>query len=179
LAIYKSIGQLCTVQKSQPAIPAHLPPTSTPVVSPSVVAAEPPQLVVVGSAAVDITARAATVDASLSIHSTSPGNVALSLGGVGRNVAEAAHRVIAKPHAVQLISAIGVDSFGRLMHDETARIGMRTDGLVEVPSARTAVCNMVLDGKGDLVSGVADMDVVDELKGDIVGISILLFESMC
>lgn len=69
-----------------------------------------------------------------------------------------------------MISAVGKDSFGRLLVDEMSRMGMRTDGLLSVESGsqtddgRTAVCNMVLDGKGGLVGGVADMDIILSLK---------------
>lgn len=72
-----------------------------------------------------------------------------------------------------LVSAVGKDSFGRLLVDEMGRMGMRTDGLLtagqsenqaEADDGRTAVCNMVLDGKGGLVGGVADMDIILSLK---------------
>jgi pseudouridylate synthase / pseudouridine kinase len=122
---------------------------------------------------VDITARAAPSTSALGAHSTSPGNVGLSLGGVARNVAEAAHRLLAQPDSVQLVTAAGSDSFGRLLEDETSRLGMRVDGFIRVPAARTAVCNMILDDRGSLVSGVADMDVVDGLESGVVSWSLV------
>jgi pseudouridine-5'-phosphate glycosidase/pseudouridine kinase len=125
----------------------------------------PPKLMVIGSAAVDITAHSA-LPSTASEHSTSPGSISLSLGGVARNVAEAAHRIVSSSpthlDTVQLVSAVGDDSFGRLLKEETSRIGMRIDGLVDVQAA-TAVCNLVLDAQGALVGGVADMGIVDKL----------------
>jgi pseudouridylate synthase / pseudouridine kinase len=122
---------------------------------------------VIGSAAIDITAQSA-LPSSASEHSTSPGSVSLSLGGVGRNMAEAAHRVLSlapgNQDSVQLVSAIGDDAFGRLLKEEIARMKMRLDGFIKA-EARTAVCNLVLDTEGALVGGVADMDVIEKVDG--------------
>ncbi|KAH9898318.1 indigoidine synthase A-like protein [Cubamyces lactineus] len=132
----------------------------------------PAKLVIVGSAAVDITARADPVPSATSansnLHTTAPGEVALTAGGVGRNVAEAAHRILtsySKDHSsvTALVSPIGDDPFGQLLVSQTKEVGLRTDGFINTPKARTAVCNMVLDSAGDLVGGVADMDVIRTL----------------
>lgn len=144
----------------------------------------PAKLVSIGSTNVDITAQAAPETASDTIlgqHSTLPGAVTLSLGGVSRNIAEAAHRVLSPTNDatqvasgdVLLVSALARDAFGRLLVEETARMGMRTDGLLEAAAAdgaRTAVCNMVLDGQGGLMGGIADMDVMRLLEKDKVRI---------
>ncbi|KAI0335190.1 indigoidine synthase A-like protein [Cubamyces sp. BRFM 1775] len=133
---------------------------------------QPAKLVIVGSAAVDITARADPVPgatgANTNLHTTAPGEVALTAGGVGRNVAEAAHRILtsySKDHSslTALVSPIGDDPFGQLLVSETKQVGLRTDGFISVPKARTAVCNMVLDSAGGLIGGVADMDVIRTL----------------
>jgi pseudouridylate synthase / pseudouridine kinase len=129
------------------------------------------KLMVIGSTAVDVTSQARVMpvtDASLGRHSTSPGTVGLHLGGVGRNVAEAAYRIStskfqAKASATVLVSLVGDDSFGRLLLEEMRRIGMRTDG-VTTTHQRSAVCNMVLDGSGNLIGGVADMDIVQSIE---------------
>ncbi|ETW86879.1 hypothetical protein HETIRDRAFT_377513 [Heterobasidion irregulare TC 32-1] len=131
------------------------------------------KLLVVGSAAVDITSQASISDQGGGLHSTTPGSVSVSLGGVGRNMAEAAHRILmlqstSSSSTTILISAVGGDSFGRLLVDEMGRMGMRTDGLVHFESSRSAVCNMVLDSGGNLVGGVADMDIISSLKPEKV-----------
>jgi pseudouridine-5'-phosphate glycosidase/pseudouridine kinase len=117
-------------------------------------------LIVVGSAAVDITAQAqAGVENTLIMQSTAPGRVSVSLGGVARNIAEAAHRVMISRSpelSSLLVSAIGDEHFGRLLTNETTGIGMRTDGLVK-SDKRTSVCNMILDSGGSLIGGIADM----------------------
>jgi pseudouridylate synthase / pseudouridine kinase len=129
------------------------------------------ELVVVGCTAVDVTSQAhAAADVTLASQSTVPGAVSTSLGGVGRNIAEAAHRILSVSSQrlnaqTVLVSPIGNDLFGRLLVEETERLGMRSDGLQLIQSKRSAVCNMVLDGKGDLISGVADMDIIQEFEG--------------
>ena len=125
-----------------------------------------------GSAAIDITARADPVPGGArsnnNLHTTTPGVVSLTSGGVGRNVAEAAHRILSSfskdlASSAVLVSPVGQDAFGKLLQSESERIGMRTDGLIEVTGARTAVCNMVLDSAGGLTGGVADMDIIRTL----------------
>ena len=126
---------------------------------------------VVGCAAVDVTSRAnASVETALASQSTVPGGVSTTLGGVGRNIAEAAHRVLGASRGQQtvLVSPIGNDLFGRLLVEETERLGMRSDGLHQVEAERSAVCNMVLDGTGDLISGVADMGIIQAYEGSVV-----------
>jgi pseudouridine-5'-phosphate glycosidase/pseudouridine kinase len=109
---------------------------------------------------------------STSVHSTTPGVVSLSLGGVGRNIAEACHRIISTrspvlQSATMLVSLVGNDPFGKLLREETQQLGMRVDGLVE-SDKRSAVCNIVLDSVGGLIGGVADMDIIHSLDSRTV-----------
>jgi len=146
------------------AVSITLPPSETPA-----------KLVVVGSAAIDVVAQARTIpdaDSSCGRHSTSPGTVALHLGGVGRNMAEAAHRVSiskfqSRPSETMLVSSVGDDSLGRLLLEEMRTIGMRTDGIT-TRGRKSAVCNMVLDGSGNLIGGVADMDIIHSIEPEMV-----------
>lgn len=134
----------------------------------------PSPLVIVGSAAMDITSRACKqpgLESTHSLHSTTPGSVSLSPGGVGRNVAEATHRILSKTSSSQapvLVSLVGEDIMGRVLRDELSRIGMRTDGLISTPEKTSAVCNMVMDTEGGLIAGVADMDIVESLEGKAI-----------
>ncbi|PWZ03016.1 hypothetical protein BCV70DRAFT_197250 [Testicularia cyperi] len=121
-------------------------------------------VLIFGAAAVDLTSQA-SVPATAA--TTYPGRVSLTLGGVARNVAEAATRVLASTshqRAVKLVSPRGRDDFGAVLKSGMEAQGMRVDGLFEVAEVederiRTAVCSLLLDGAGDLVSGVADMDI--------------------
>jgi len=126
----------------------------------------------------DITSRARKqpgTETTHSLYSTTPGLVSLSPGGVGRNIAEATHRILSKksgPQTPVLVSLIGDDIMGGVLRNELSRIGMRTDGLVPILGKASAVCNMVLDTEGGLITGVADMDIIESLEGTAVSISI-------
>ncbi|KAF8898797.1 indigoidine synthase A-like protein [Infundibulicybe gibba] len=115
-------------------------------------------LMIIGSAAVDITSQISLNNGAFSKQSTVPGSVRTSLGGVARNIAEASSRILSSqvsspsPLLVSLI--------------ETAGLGMRTDGLITTEK-QTAVCNLVLDSDGNLITGIADMDITAALKGPI------------
>ncbi|KAG6336097.1 hypothetical protein ID866_2994 [Astraeus odoratus] len=125
-------------------------------------------MVVVGCAAVDITSKIQETS-DISEKTTYPGMLSLTLGGVGRNIAEAAHRVLARPEkgnaATLLVAPIGEDAFGKFIVDSTQSIGMRTDGLLSIAGQRSAVCNLLLDAKGGLQGGVADMELPQLWKG--------------
>jgi pseudouridylate synthase / pseudouridine kinase len=129
-------------------------------------------VVIIGSAAVDITAQASSSsDANVAVHSTAPGHIKLTLGGVGRNIAEASHRVMAAKYpelSSVLLAPIGKDAFGDLLVNELQAYKMRIDGLSRTDD-RTAVCNIVLDSNGALVGGVADMGITEAFTGDQVG----------
>lgn len=111
-------------------------------------------------------------------QSTAPGTVSLTVGGVARNIAEAAHRVLSAdpngdPSATLLLSPVGVDELAPFLFREHSRLGMRSDGFLRVKSDRTAVCNMVLDSNGSLVGGVADMDIIRDIPEEIVRTSFI------
>jgi len=125
--------------------------------------------IVVGCAAVDITSQpqAAT---ELDLNTTLPGKVSVSLGGVARNIAEAAHRVmsgaIGEGAATLLVAPVGDDAFGSMITDLTESLGMRTDGLMPIHGQRSSVCNLFLDAQGELQSGIADMDLTLAWEAD-------------
>ncbi|KIJ68504.1 hypothetical protein HYDPIDRAFT_36968 [Hydnomerulius pinastri MD-312] len=132
-------------------------------------------VIVAGCAAVDITSQVQETT-GLDQKTTFPGRVSLSLGGVARNIAEAAHRVLSgapgQVPAALLVAPVGEDAFGNLITNLTRSLGMRTDGLLSVQGQRSSVCNLLLDAQGGLQSGVADMDLTQAWKADQI-ISVL------
>ena len=120
----------------------------------------------------DITAQERPgINADFARQSTVPGHVRISSGGVGRNIAEATHRILqarsSKLSSV-LLAPIGKDVFGEILVKELSDSGMRIDGLLEYKDEESAVCNLVLDGQGALVGGVADMDINCRVTADTV-----------
>lgn len=61
---------------------------------------------------------------------------------------------------------------GRVLQDELSRMGMRTEGLILNPGTASAVCNMVLDAEGGLITGVADTHIAELLEGTMVNLFI-------
>ncbi|RXK41433.1 hypothetical protein M231_01339 [Tremella mesenterica] len=133
-----------------------------------------PTVLVFGAAAIDITSSASK---SLEDRTTTPGEIRVSPGGVGRNIAEAAQNLL-PPNSVRLISSIGAtilprstveitDDLGLILKSEMLRMGLRTDGLINHVGSRTASCSLMLE-KQDLVVGVADMDIIHNLTPDKV-----------
>ncbi|KAJ7244751.1 indigoidine synthase A-like protein [Mycena haematopus] len=125
--------------------------------------AVPAKVMVVGCAAVDISAQSNDISGP-GLHSTRAGIVTLGLGGVARNIAEACHRM---GTSALLVAGLGSDPWGQLLRDETKAIGMRTDGFID-RNERTAVCNLFLDSRGDLQHGIADMGISQKLTADLV-----------
>lgn len=100
-----------------------------------------------------------------SLHTTFPGKVKFSPGGVARNVAEAAHRILStsrnsRDTQVLLISPVGNDYAGETLVNDCRRLGMRTDGIL-FKEGRTAICSQVLDSNGELLTGIADMSILE------------------
>ena len=117
------------------------------------------RIMVIGCAAMDITAQA--LEPSLSDPSTAPGSIDITVGGVAHNIARAAHAMLEDKRAVVLVAPKADDTLGKLMQGEMHASRMRTDALIQ--SARTPMCNLVLDADGELVTGIADMRVLDDV----------------
>ncbi len=117
-------------------------------------------VVVVGGTNMDVVAR---TSAPLVAGTSNPGSTRISPGGVGRNVA-ACLGLLGAP--VRLVSAVGQDAFGDEALRVTAACGVDVSGVRRVPHAATGTYTAVLDHRGELVSAVSDMAVVDDLELD-------------
>eukprot|EP00624_Nannochloropsis_granulata_P004293 evm.model.NODE_31514_length_16249_cov_62.452766.3 len=147
---------------------------------PSQASTPPPQVLVVGGAVLDLVGspKPASHDDQNNIMqriqrlergTSSPGIIRQKEGGVARNVAEGLTRLGV---STALVSAVAQDpagaallaslrALGPLLHLD----GNNSDGKGELfyqapyPAHRTASCLVALDGAGDLVAAVADMDI--------------------
>ncbi|KAK3819735.1 MAG: indigoidine synthase A-like protein [Benniella sp.] len=141
-------------------------------------------IMVIGGTVVDITATAH--EASSMLNSSFPGTARISLGGVGRNVAEG----ICKLHAngCVFVSAVGGerkhqdsatvavggatvaagdatdDLFGSWLISEIERKGIHQLEIHPIPGARTATYTAIHDSTGNLLSAIADMGVFELLS---------------
>lgn len=75
---------------------------------------------------------------------------------MGRNVAEAAQRLVPNGLRVDLVSPVGQDMLGTIVRTELQRSNMHDTSLIPC-DGRTASVSLHLNECGDLVTGVADM----------------------
>lgn len=95
------------------------------------------------------------------LNTSNPAVITQSLGGVGGNVARAAHLMGAD---VQLCSAVGDDLSGSAVLAALRTAGMSTTGVQTLSSdsgSRTAQYVAVNDSNKDLVMGMADMAILE------------------
>lgn len=117
------------------------------------------QVMVFGCASVDITAQSR--QKQMFASSTTPGRIHASAGGVAHNVARATHALIKDKQAVVLVAPMANDVFGKVLLQDMLTVScMRTDALA--PSSHTAICNLLLGAHGELIHGIADMEVVEK-----------------
>lgn len=96
---------------------------------------------------------------------SNPARAAASYGGVARNVAENLAR-LGVP--VALVSCVGDDAVAPALLAHAAAAGIDVAGVRRVVGATTAEYVAVLDPAGDLVLGVAAMDVLAQIRADDV-----------
>ena len=105
------------------------------------------------------------------LYTSNPAAITQSLGGVGSNVARAAHLMGAQ---VRLCSAVGDDLSGRAALEALNAAGMSTAGVRTLPSdsgSRTAQYVAVNDSYKDLMLAMADMSILESTTTDPGSIS--------
>ena len=123
-------------------------------------------MVVVGGATMDLTSSPEP-GRPLLRHTSNPGVVTQRPGGVGRNIAEAIARVAGGGgEPPLLVSAVGADLPGDALIADCKNAGVDTRGVRRDDSRRTAVYAAMLEEEGELLSAVADMEVMDSLSAD-------------
>ncbi|CAG8432971.1 11032_t:CDS:10 [Diversispora eburnea] len=127
------------------------------------------QLVIIGGAVVDIVSKLFLVDGSPSdldkiehyLNTSSPGLIKKTIGGVGKNIAETTFRLGLNPI---FVSAIGYDDFGKWLTTELKKIGTDPSNLQLIERKSTAIYNAILKPNGNLLCGIADMSIFDEIS---------------
>ncbi|KAI2629809.1 Indigoidine synthase A like protein-domain-containing protein [Hypoxylon sp. NC1633] len=124
-------------------------------------------VLVAGSVAVDLNCDYVGEDSlehpAPHLHTSNPAHTGQSIGGVGRNVALAAQRVM-QHSKVRLCSMIGSDLAGSTVLSSLEASGMDTSSIRQLdhenhPSSRTAQYVAVNDANKNLVLGMADMGI--------------------
>lgn len=121
-------------------------------------------IMVAGSVAIDLSCDYAgpnsASDPAPHLKTSNPSRISQSIGGVGRNVALAAHRVSGDMN-VRLCSMVGNDIAGSTVLASLISAGMDTQSIRQLsePSSRTAQYVAVNDANKSLVLAMADMDL--------------------
>ena len=111
------------------------------------------RVAVVGGANMDI---GGFPSARLVMGDSNPGKVRMTLGGVGRNIAENLSRLGLEVH---LITALGNDTNGNAIINDCRAKGIHIDRCFIVNDMNTSVYLFMDDEKGDLSCAINDMDI--------------------
>lgn len=120
---------------------------------------EEKRAIVIGAAGVDIRGQARQ---ELLPGTSNPGTIRLTAGGVGRNIAEALGR-LGVP--VSLISAVGDDSWGQDILQQTEAGGVDVSSVLVCPGERSAAYLVVLDENAQRIVSLDNMELVRRVDG--------------
>ncbi len=108
--------------------------------------------VVIGGTNIDIMGAP---ENKLIYHDSNVGHVEISLGGVGRNIAENLVRLSIETH---LISVIGTDPYGDLIIKRAEEIGLNIENSMILEDKDTSIYLSILDEDGDMEIGLSSME---------------------
>jgi pseudouridine kinase len=108
------------------------------------------EVIVLGAACLDVKAR---LRGDTLAGTSNPGDVRLSIGGCGRNIAENLARL---GTSTLLLSAVCEDDFGATIIRQTKRAGVDTDHVLRTCDQHSAAYIALLGSQGQLLVGVDD-----------------------
>ncbi|MEJ8554779.1 carbohydrate kinase family protein [Tepidibacter sp. Z1-5] len=116
-----------------------------------------PYILVFGASVVDIFGFCSSC---YKPYNSTPGNIKISFGGVCRNIAENMARVGVN---TKFISILGDDAKGRSMMEHSKGIGYDMSESLVLENEGTPTYMAILNENGEMVSGIADMKVIDKM----------------
>jgi pseudouridine kinase len=96
---------------------------------------------------------------------SNPGRIKVTLGGVGRNIAE---NLVHLGASTKLISAVGDDIYGKRIIEHANRIGLDMKNSLILNLLPTSTYVAILDENGDMQAAVNQMDIIDEISIDFI-----------
>ncbi|NLN14597.1 MAG: kinase [Tissierellia bacterium] len=93
------------------------------------------------------------------------GNVKISLGGVGRNIAENLRRLGVN---TSLISIIGDDPYGHMILEQAKVIGLDMEDTLVLEGENTSVYLSILNESGDMEIAISSMDIYDKMDEEFI-----------
>lgn len=113
--------------------------------------------VVVGGVNVDIGGRSFR---PLVAEDSNPGQVSLSLGGVGRNIA---HNLALLGADVRMLTAYGDDAYGQQVADSFCQLGIDASCALRLSQQRTSTYLYIADEQGEMRLAVSDMEICRQI----------------
>lgn len=117
---------------------------------------------VIGGSNVDVQG---TPRGKLVARDSNIGTVKISLGGVGRNIAENLVRLGAD---TRLISVVGDDDYGHKILDDARLIGLNMQDTLILPGAASSVYLCILDDTNDMALAINSMDIYERMSVDFI-----------
>lgn len=117
----------------------------------------PAQVIVVGAASMDIKGRP---QKALVPGTSNPGSIRISVGGVGRNIAESLARLGVR---TTLLSAVGDDEWGQRILECTAAGGVDVSQVLINAEHHSAAYLAILDEAGEKSISIDDMDIMESV----------------
>ena len=129
-----------------------------------------PYVVVIGGANIDIAGKPF---APLVQRDSNPGQVSLSPGGVGRNIAQ---NLAMLDVEVKLITALGEDAYAAELAGSCRSTGIDITESLTVPGGSTSTYVFITNEHGDMELAISDMQIYDNLtpqylerRADLIG----------
>ncbi|MEJ1294242.1 PfkB family carbohydrate kinase [Latilactobacillus sakei] len=96
---------------------------------------------------------------------SNPGEVNLSVGGVGQNIA---HNLANLGVPTYLMTVYGDDQYGAILHQECETNKINLDYAAEIKGANSSTYLYVTDGSGDMLAAINDMSIVNNITPDFL-----------
>lgn len=119
-------------------------------------------VIVIGGAVVDMVG---TLTSKFINKSSNPGIMKMSIGGVGFNIANHLSNSL---KSISMLTSLGNDNSGEIILDTLTSIGIDTSSVLLIDKQTTATYTAIHESNGDLVVGLADMDIFRMITPDYI-----------
>lgn len=113
---------------------------------------------VIGGSNIDLQG---STDNPLALNDSNPGEISMSVGGVGRNIAENLSRISIP---AKIFSYVGADPLGEFLIEKTQRANVDTSYIKKHNTLPTSQYLSVLDDNNDMLVSISDMRIINEMS---------------
>ena len=117
-----------------------------------------PYVSVIGGSNIDLQG---STDNPLVLNDSNPGEISMSAGGVGRNIAENLSRISI---ATKMFSYVGTDALGEFLIEKTQSANVDTSYIKKHTTLPTSQYLSVLDDNNDMLVSISDMRIINEMS---------------